>query len=65
MRIQGVASEPQRNVNVFSKTEENNVRVLAKNLTFFPFLASCFCLQRTKGGDMRQKKKMAKICVRK
>ena len=47
MRIQGVASERQRNVNVFSKTKENNVPVHAKNVTFFPFLASRFYLQRT------------------
>jgi hypothetical protein len=41
-----VASERQRNVNVFSKTEENNVHVRAKNVMFFPFLASRFCLKR-------------------
>jgi hypothetical protein len=43
----GVASTRQHNLNVFSKTEENNVHVNAKNVAFFPFLASCFCLSRT------------------
>ncbi len=42
-----MASARQRNVNVFSKREENNVHVNAKNGMFFPFLPSHFCLQRT------------------
>jgi hypothetical protein len=37
-----------------AKREVNNVHVHAKNGTFFPFLPSRFCLQRTKGDDMRQ-----------